>query len=85
MLLDLSSSWYSIDHGFTLQLCNDWSSLTWDLHVDMIFKIKQRLTQICHLSAYLEPADLPIIYKSFVWLCLEYMVIFFALVLVKVT
>ena len=36
------------------------SSFTWGSHVDIIIsKTKQRLAQLCHLSSYLEPIDLP--------------------------
>ena len=54
--------------GFTFD-----SSFTWGPYMDMIIsKTKQRLTQLCHLSSYLDSVGLSIMYKSFVHSCLEY-------------
>ena len=35
-------------------------------------KAKQQMAQLCHLSPFLDPASLSIIYKSFIRSCLEY-------------
>ena len=49
------------------------SSFTWGPHVDMIvLRAKQRMSQLCCLSSFLDPTGLSVMYKSFIRSCLEY-------------